>query len=158
MSQRASALSGVLALAANNPFGVGLAGLYTIGLLPQALAAPLVLVGLGAAVRLVRRPAERQWAVVLAAVIALVTITHSISTMVLGCCLVVLVLFAMATSFDIRRLRHASTALVVAVAGGIALAAFWLIPAIATFSERGIIATWATPTLASRMDDIINGR
>ncbi len=158
MSRRASMLSGILALAVNNPFGVGLAGLYTIGLLPHALAAPFVFVGLGAAIRVVRRPDEKRWAVVLAAVIGIVTITHSISTMVLAFCLAAFIAFVVLTTRIRTELVPRVTALVIAGVAGVAFSAFWLIPAVATLSERGTIATWSTPTLASRVDEIISGR
>src|SRR4051812_907101 len=47
----AAAIAGVLALAVNNVFGVGLAGMFVIGLVPQEVAAVFVLLALGAALR-----------------------------------------------------------------------------------------------------------
>ena len=158
MRPRASTLSAVAALAVNNPFGVGLAGLYTIGLLPHALAAPLVFVGLGAAVRIVRDPTDRRFVVVLATVIGVVTFTHSISTIVLGFCIAAFVPLAYLATPDRRRPVPRVVALAIGGATGIALSAFWLLPALATLSERGVVATWSTPTLSSRVDEIINGK
>ena len=157
MTRRAAMLSGLLALIVNNPFGVGLAGLYTIGLLPHSLAAPFVFVGLGAAIRVVRHPEEKRWAVVLAGVIGVVTITHSISTMVLAFCLAGFVAFVVLTTRIRTGLAPRAVAVLVAGASGVAFSAFWLFPAVATLSERGTIATWSTPTLSSRVDEIISG-
>jgi hypothetical protein len=116
-----------------------------------------VFVGIGAAVRIVRDPTQRHWVVVLAGVIGLITVTHSISTMVLGFCIAVFVPLTYIATPGWRQPTQRVIALAVAAVAGVALCAFWLLPAVTTLSERGIVATWSTPTLSSRIDEIISG-
>ena len=91
MNRVASTCAGVLVLGVNSPFGVGLAGLYTVGLLPHALAAPFVLIALGALVRVLREPERFLWVAVAAAALAIVIVTHVISTLITALvCVVIL--------------------------------------------------------------------
>ncbi len=153
LGRRAAACAAVLALLVSNVFGVGLQGLYVVGLVPHQLAAPLFFVALGALVRLLVDRRAR-WIVVAGAALAGLLVTHLISVMILA------VVFPLCGLAVVRRrpswgsLRRLAAAAL--VAGG--LAAWWLLPFLAHRDLRGRIATWETPPFGERVGDIVDGQ
>lgn len=154
LSRRAAGLAAVLALAVNNPFGIGLAGVFTIGLYPHQLAGPLFCVALGAALRVVDDPRSR-WPALLAASLAGVVVTHLITALILTILLALFLVVRVAT----RGLqRPALASLAASGLGAMALSAFWLVPFLAHRTERGPVTTWATEPIGARLSAIFDGR
>ncbi len=91
LGRRAAGVAAVLSLAVNNPFGgVGLQGLFNVGLVSHQFAAPFFFLGFGGTLRLLRRPGPDRpatvttWTALTAVSLALVLVTHSISAVILG--------------------------------------------------------------------------
>ena len=94
LDRRASGFAGVLSLCVNSPFGVGLSGIFEIGLLSHELGAIFFFLALGGAIRLVRTP-RRGWTVFTAVSLGALFVTHDVSALVLVVLLAVLLcLFA----------------------------------------------------------------
>ena len=152
LGRLAAGIAAVLSLLVSSEFGPGLQGLYSVGLVSHQLGAPLFCVALGALLR-VPRNARRRWVVLAAVAVAALAITHLISVLILA------IVFPM-LAFGLRRehltraslTRFALTGLLAA-----ALAAWWLVPALAHRDLRGVVATWATPPFGERIDAIVNG-
>ncbi len=84
LSGRSAGLAAVLSLAVNNPFGgVGLQGLFSVGLLTHQFAAPFFFVALGGAVRILRGNGRR-WIPLTAVATAGLLVSHGISVIVFG--------------------------------------------------------------------------
>src|SRR5262249_26251022 len=153
LGRLAAGVAAVLSLLVSSEFGPGLQGLYAVGLVSHQLGAPLFLLALGALLRVPRDP-RRRWVLLGAVSLAALAITHLISVMILA---VVFPLLA----FGLRReplnraalTRFALTGLLSA-----ALAAWWLVPAVAHRDLRGPVATWSTPPFGERIDAIVNGQ
>jgi Bacterial membrane protein YfhO/6-pyruvoyl-tetrahydropterin synthase related domain len=153
LGRLATGIAAVLSLLVSSGFGPGLQGLYAVGLVSHQLGAPLFCLALGALVRVPRDP-RRRWMVLAAVSLAALTITHLISVMILA---VVFPLLA----FGLRREHLGRAPLIrLAVTSGVAaaLAAWWLIPALAHRDLRGMVATWETPPFGDRIDAIVNGQ
>ena len=85
LSAAASAIGGVLALAVNNIFGVGLSGMFVIGLVPQQVAAVFALLALGGALRILTDDVEQPssgWPVLFAGSLAMVALVHIITVFI----------------------------------------------------------------------------
>jgi hypothetical protein len=151
-SRVAAAIHGLLGLTASVPFGGGLYGLYSTGLVPQALAFPLQVAALGALIR-VSKTGTRRSAAGLAALVGALLLLHPISVVVLALVAPPLVLVCG---------WPRTWARVGALAGGLAwaaaIAAFWLLPAIGTLSLRGGVSAWDTPPLPTRLAAVSHGR
>ena len=153
LGRLAAGIAAVLALLVSSQFGPGLEGLYQIGLVSHQLGAPLFCLALGALLR-VPTDARRRWILLAAVSLAALAITHLISVMILA--LVVLLL-----AIGLRREhlgRAALTRFAAACVLAAALAAWWLIPALAHRDLRGDVATWATPSFGDRIEAIVDGR
>ncbi|MCU1496319.1 MAG: hypothetical protein JWM47_272 [Acidimicrobiales bacterium] len=148
----AAALHGMLALTVSVPFGGGLSGLYSTGLVPQALAFPIQVAALAAILRLSTTGSRRSAAAV-AALIGGLLLLHPISVAVLALMAVPLVLLCARPS----SLRHGA-ALVGGLAWAAAIAAFWLLPALHTLGLRGGVSAWGTPPLPTRLAEVGHGR
>jgi hypothetical protein len=152
LGRLAAGVTAVLSLLVSSVFGPGLQGLYLIGLVSHQLGAPLFCVALGALLR-VWSDARWRWVLVGAVSLAALAITHVISVMILA-------VFFPLLAFGLRR-EHFARASIVRFAGtgtlAAALAAWWLIPALAHRDLRGLVATWATPPFGDRIDAIVNG-
>jgi hypothetical protein len=86
--------------------------------------------------------------------IAALAITHLISVMILA-------VFFPLLAFGLGRellSRAALTRFALTWLLSAALAAWWLVPALAHRDLRGLVATWETPPFGDRIDDIVNGR
>lgn len=155
LSRRAAGVAAVLAVAVNSPFGVGLAGVFTIALLPHQVAATGFCIALGCGLRTVTDP-RRRWVVLMGVALAAVVVTHLITTLVL----VLFLVISLPTIFvtDRPALPAALRRLLAAGALGAGLAAFWLVPYLAHFGDRGVVPAWATPPIGSRLADIFAGR
>ncbi len=91
LSGRSAGLAAVLSLAVNNPFGgVGLQGLFNVGLLPHQFAGLLFFLALGGTVRVLRGQ-RRRWIPFTALATAALLVTHGISVIVFGAMLGVVV-------------------------------------------------------------------
>jgi hypothetical protein len=78
----AAALAAILILAVNSPFGgVGLQGLFNVGLVTHQFGALFFFLSLGSAIRLLREP-TRRWVVLTAVSMAGLLMSHGISVMV----------------------------------------------------------------------------
>ena len=154
LGRRAAGFAAVLSLLVSSMFGPGIEGLFLVGLQSHQLGAVYFCLALGA---LLRVPIDDRvrWVVLGAGALALLAITHTISMAVL------LVVLPLSLAF-LPLTDHVSLAglrrLLVAGLGGAGLAAFWLVPAMAHRNLRGLPATWATPSLGSRVGDILDGR
>lgn len=155
LPEPAAAVAAILALVVNSPYGVGLAGLYETGLITHALAAPFVCLAIGAAVRTVNEPTRRRWPALLAASFAVVVATHVVSMLVAP----LLAAGCVGVALAVRRpARGWLAALTVGIGGGLGLAAFWLLPYLLHLGERGDVTVWPTPSLVSRLGDVLAGR
>ncbi len=153
LGRLAAGIAAVLSLLVSSAFGPGLQGLYLVGLVSHQLGAPLFCLGLGALLR-VPMDARRRWVLLAAVSLAALAITHLISVMILA---VVFPLLA----FGFRREHFGRAALTRFALTGVlaaALAAWWVIPALAHRDLRGVVATWETPPFGDRIDAIVNGR
>jgi hypothetical protein len=84
LDRRAAGAAAILSLAVNNPFGgVGLQGLFGIGLLTHSFAAVFFFISLGAILRLIREPGRR-WTVFATVAVAALLVSHGISVMIFG--------------------------------------------------------------------------
>ncbi|MDQ3946075.1 MAG: hypothetical protein M3357_13175, partial [Actinomycetota bacterium] len=153
LSRRAAGLGAVLATCVSNPFGVGLEGLFDVGLIPHQVGAVLFCLALGACLRLLDDPRVR-WRALAASALAGLAVTHLISTLVLAVmlalCLITLAPVGGVPWAGLRRL--AGTGLVAA-----GLAGFWLVPLAVHHDLRGVVTTWGTPPLGERLADIARG-
>ena len=96
LDRRAAGAAAILSLAVNNPFGgVGLQGLFGVGLLTHSFAAVFFFVSLGAVLRLIREPGRR-WTVFTAVAVAALLMSHGISVMIFGAVLAVMLVTLLA--------------------------------------------------------------
>ncbi|MGH9041913.1 MAG: hypothetical protein ACRDZ3_16965 [Acidimicrobiia bacterium] len=153
LSHRAAGLGAVLSTWVSNPFGVGLEGLFKVGLIPHQLGAVLFCLALGACLRLVD-DARPRWTVLAAVSLAGLALTHLISVLVLAVVLALaLATLAARRALPWAGLRRVTTAGL--VSGG--LAGFWLLPLLAHRDLRGIVTTWGTPPIGERLARIARG-
>lgn len=151
LTRRAAALAGVLTLFVGASVGGGLAGLYGVGLVPQAVAAPAQLLVLAGIVRTVRTGSVRV-AAATALGVGWLLVLHPISLLVLAVVAPGLLL----TVPRPWRCRHLALA-VGSGAWGAAVAAFWLVPAIRDRGLRGELSAFDTPSLGERASDVLAG-
>ena len=153
LSRRSAGLGAALSTCVSNPYGLGLEGLFNVGLIPHQVGVAFFCLGLGSCLRLLE-DARVRWRVLAASALAGLAVTHLISTLVLAVMLGLgLVLLGVLRSLSWRGLgRLAGTAL-----GAAGLAAFWLVPLAAHRDLRGIVTTWGTPPLGQRLGDIARG-
>lgn len=91
LSKRAAGIAAVLALTVNSPFGgVGLYGLFVIGLVPHQFAAPFFFLALGGIVRLLREPTPT-WIVFTALALAALLLSHGRSVIILAVCAAIII-------------------------------------------------------------------
>lgn len=92
LSGRSAGVAAVLSLAVNSPFGgVGLQGLFEIGLLPHQFAALLFFLALGGTVRVLRGDRQR-WIPMTAVVTAGLLLSHGISVIIFAAMLGVILI------------------------------------------------------------------
>jgi hypothetical protein len=104
LSRRAAGLSAVLTLAVNNPFGgVGLQGLFNVGLVAHQFGAIFFFLTLGGILRLVQEPRLR-WTVFTGLSGAALLVSHGISVILLGP-LVAIVILTHRTPVTSREIR-----------------------------------------------------
>ncbi|HEV7762980.1 MAG TPA: hypothetical protein VGO78_28410, partial [Acidimicrobiales bacterium] len=146
-----AALHGLLALFVSFYAGGGLAGLYGPGLIAQSVGLPLQVVALALVIRAMRHGSRRTIGVAAAAVAGL-ALLHPISILVLA-------LFAPLgvgrewLGAPLRRLgRGAAVAL-----GAVALAGFWLVPAVRFRELQGDATAWLIPPLPTRLAEVARG-
>ncbi|MGH9002715.1 MAG: hypothetical protein ACRDYV_06260, partial [Acidimicrobiia bacterium] len=153
LSGRAAGLAAAFSPCVSNPFGLGLQGLFNVGLISHQVGAVLFCVALGACLRLLSDPGFR-WRALAATALAGLAITHLLSALVLAVVLVLgLVILASMRGLSgpgLRRLAGAGLA-----AGG--LAGFWLLPLLVHRDLRGIVTTWGTPPIGERLAAIARG-
>jgi hypothetical protein len=149
----AAVLAGVLALAVDNVYGVGLQGTFTTGLLPQQVAAPLVLVAVGASLRTLSRDGWR-WPSVVSISLAAMALTHTISVAIFA----FFVVLALAAMLIHRRPPWSAwRRLLVAGAFAVGICGFWVVPFLAHRNLHGPVATWSTPPFGERMSQVWHG-
>jgi hypothetical protein len=151
LSRPAAGLGAVLALAVDNPFGLGLRGTFETGLVPHQVGAALFCLALGAFLRLVVDP-RRRWMVLAATALAGLVVTHVISALVLA---VVLALTLTVLAPELGRPALGGLAAAGVAAAG--LAAFWLVPFLAHWDLHGVVTSWGVPPLGRRLGEILRG-
>ncbi|MGH9279841.1 MAG: hypothetical protein ACRD12_17295 [Acidimicrobiales bacterium] len=107
LSRRAAAIAAILTFAVNNPFGgVGLQGLFNVGLAVHQFGAIFFFLTLGAVLRLIQTPRLR-WVVVTGVFGAALLVTHGISVILLGPLIAIVLLVHMTptTSDELRKAR-----------------------------------------------------
>ena len=154
LGHRAAGLAAVLSLVVSNVFGLGLQGLYIVGLIPHQVGAVFFCVALGALLQMLDDDRPR-WAVLAAVALVALAVTHLISVMILA---VLYPLCVMGRASRGRMPWRSIRRLAITAALAIGLAGWWLVPLLAHRDLRGIVATWATPPLGARLSDIAHGR
>jgi hypothetical protein len=153
LSLPAAGLGAALVPCVSNYFGLGLQGLFDVGLISHQVGAILFCLALGAGLRLLD-DGRLRWRVLAAGALAGLAVTHLISALVLAVmlalCLLVLAAARGLSGAGLRRLAGAGVA-----AGG--LAGFWLLPLGAHRDLRGVVTTWGTAPLGERLSDIARG-
>jgi len=151
LTRRAAVIAGTLTLFVGTAFGGGLAGLYVTGLVPHAVAMPAQLLVLAGVVRIVRTGSMRVVAAT-ALGVGWLLVLHPIS-------LLVAAFFAPGLVLAVRRPWSWTHLAKVVGAGswGAAVAAFWLVPAIADRALRGELSAFDTPSLVDRIGDVAAG-
>jgi hypothetical protein len=147
----AAALHGLLALFVSFYAGGGLAALYGPGLVAQSIALPLQVAALALVLRAVRHGDRRTTALAGASVAAL-ALLHPISILVLAL-LAPLGLGREWLDAPVRRLVRAGTV----AAWSVALAGFWLVPAVEQRDRQGDATAWAIPPLPTRLGEVLRG-
>jgi hypothetical protein len=153
LTRRGAGIAAILSLLVNNPFGVGLTAVFGPYLAPQQLGAIFACFCIGGAMRVLHDDRVR-WIVVTALAAAGVTVTHIIS--------VFIVLTLLAVTLPVLWLSDrpdtaAARRLAIASAAAAGLSAFWWVPFVIHRALHGPVTTWATPSLASRMEAILSG-
>lgn len=148
-----AAAASVLVLAIDNPFGLGLAGTYVIGLVPHQVAGSFFCVGLGCLARTLDDP-RRRWVVAGAASLVALALTHLISALVL---VVFLPLLLGGRLLAGRVPWRGLTRAAVTGATAAGLAAFWLIPLAVHRDLQGPVTAWATPPIGERLAALARG-
>lgn len=182
LSWRASWLGAILALGVSTIYGVGLEGVFVTGLVPHQVATPILLLTLGAIVRLWFDPRPVRVMLVALGSSALI-LTHSISATILAALAgVVAILLAAERSMEAtgtseaqvgRPLKPAFAGLdkagfrgigrnvvmatLAAAALTVGLVAFWLVPFLAHRNLGGASSAWATPTIGVRLREVLDG-
>lgn len=154
LDRRAAGLAAILSLCVSSPFGgVGLPGTFGAGLIPNQLGGVFFCLAFGGILRVVADP-RAGWVLFTGAAMAALFVTHAIAALILvPFLLIVLPTFLLTDRLSARLMGRLSAA------GGLAagLAAFWLVPSFAHRDLRGILTSWANPTLFERLDQIVNG-
>jgi len=148
LSVRAGRVAGLLALAVSSPRGGGIEGAFDLGLLPNTLAAPLVLWAW--ALALSRRPRP----LLLAVVAVGIGITHPQSLVIfVGFLPLVLAAGWAAGVVD----RSCGPTLLRAGLIGAGLGAWWWLPAFVHRDLRGLLTSWDLPSLADHLGLMLHG-
>lgn len=179
-----ASIVGLAALCVSVPFGAGPAGTFDLGLVPHQLAVPLVLLTLGALIRVIEYP-DRRW-VTLTAVFAMgVTVTHLTSALVTVAAFGVLItgralvsangasedryltnndISTAAAGENSRAAAENSSAICalyrVGLTGLLAagFGAWWLVPLAENSGPRPSTATWDTPPLGDEVASLLTTR
>lgn len=112
LSRRSAALAAILTLAVNSPFGgVGLQGLFNVGLVTHQFGAFFFFLALGGVLRVLEDPRPR-WVVFTSATLGGLLMSHGISVIVLGAVLAIVVVLASVTVPDSGERRLSLAAVV----------------------------------------------
>lgn len=155
LSRLASALGAVLALAVSGPLaGVGLHGLFDVGLVTNQLGALWWCLALGAVVRQLDDERPR-WVLLAGVAGAALALTHIVSVLVLG---LVVAVFVLGTSWE-RRLawRRVGASLAASALLASGLAAVMLVPILAHRDLQGTFTGLVEPPLGERLAAIWRG-
>jgi hypothetical protein len=153
LTRGAAGAAALLSLLVDNPYGVGLKAIFQNSLVAQQLAASLAFFAIGGFCRLLTGP-SRRLVLGTAVACALLIITHIITTVA---ALLLALIVCPTLLFSDRPKLRAVLAVVLAGAIGCGLAGWWLLPALVHHNLGGAVATWATPSLPSRLHSIWDG-
>lgn len=153
LGRRAAGIAALLSLLVSNIFGLGLQGLFIVGLLAHQVGALWWGLALGSLLRVIV-DARVRWILIGGASCALLAMTHQIS---FGIMLMALAVSVATLPLTDAITRRALQRLAVAGLLGFGLAAFWAIPRIAHRDLVGSAATWATPPFGDRVAEIFRG-
>ena len=162
LGRTGASVVGLAALCVSVPYGTGLAGTFDLGLVPHQLAVPMVLVTLGALIRVVDQP-DRRWVTLAAAAATGVTVTHLTSALVTLAAFGILVAARSLTPSDPSDVAaggpHAGlrAAYRLGLAGLLAagFGAWWLLPLSQNPGPRPATATWDTPELGQEVLSLV---
>lgn len=146
LKPRVAWLAGALMLVVSSPFSSGLEGAFTMGLMPQQVAAPMVL---GAWALTISR---RQRPLVLGLLVGLLTITHPYSVVMYMSFGIFLLVAARLDGHPIAwpQLSKAAGVAVISVA-------WWWIPALAGRDLRGPLTGWVNPDFVEHLRLVASG-
>lgn len=153
LSRRAAGVAALLTLLVSSPFGLGVHGLYQTGLVAHQVGALWWGLALGCILRVPVDPRAR-WMILGAISSAMLLLTHQISFGVMVFAAAVSLLTLLLTDrpgLDVYK----RLGIVVVVTVG--LAAWWILPRLAHSDLVGGGATWSTPPLGDRVDEIFDG-
>lgn len=139
--------AGLLALAVSSGRGGGIQGAFDLGLMPNHLAVPLVL--LAWAWMLDERPRT----VALGLVVGAVAITHPQSLAVL----VLFTPFVLLAGWAAGTLRVVPWWLARAAATSVGVTAWWWVPAVLNRDLRGVLTSWDLPTFGDHLHLVVSG-
>ncbi|QGG96179.1 glycosyltransferase family protein [Actinomarinicola tropica] len=140
--------AGVLALAVSSGRGGGIEGAFDLGLMPNHMAVPLVVLAWA------WMADDRPRPLGLGLVVGAVALTHPQS-------LVALVLFAplvLLTGWVVGSVRSVPWWLVGAAATAAGSTAWWWVPAVLHRDLRGVLTSWDLPTFAEHVHLVVEGR
>ncbi|MCX6802857.1 MAG: 6-pyruvoyl-tetrahydropterin synthase-related protein [Candidatus Diapherotrites archaeon] len=148
-SRESSFLSGFLSLFVGSLYGGGIAGTFTMGLIPNTFGLMLLPLCIGLNF-LALKSKDKKRAVLAGLAFGLIILSHVFSAIMAGglslLCLIV---------FCAYEKKFKENAVVFLEIAGIAavVSAWWWIPAIAKYEEHGLLGQWAAP----KIDGVING-
>lgn len=148
LGRAAGRAAGLLALVVSSPRGGGIQGAFDLGLLPNTVAAPLVLWGWALALGPRPRP------VLLGAVAVGIGITHP-QSLVVFVAFLPLVLLAGRACGVVDPDRWTTLWRAGLVAAG--LGAWWWVPALLHRDLRGVLTSWDLPTFVEHLDLVARG-
>lgn len=151
IGRRESGIAGILSLLVSNPFGVGIHGLFEMGLMENQVGAVFFCFALGSLMR-VASGASAHWVVVGAMALSGLAVSHLLSTLVLSVFATLYVPWFV-TKPKVRNL--ARLLLTGALSAG--LAAFWLMPLLAHRDLHGAVAGPAMTGLLETLSHVARG-
>lgn len=167
MSQLASGLAGLAGLCVSVPFGVGIAGTFDLGLVPNQLAVPMFLGALGLILRICGStlgdspeplPQRHRHRMALGAglLIASTVVTHPQSAVALALTLVFAVPFVLL--HHNARWQPALEGLVETGIVTIVASTWWLVPLAVDHEPRAPLSDWGTPPFWTRVNELVTGK
>ncbi|MBC7545709.1 MAG: hypothetical protein H7338_23510 [Candidatus Sericytochromatia bacterium] len=151
MGRSGALVSAGLSTLAGSHYGGGLPGIFVTGLIPNTWGIALLPLVIAAWFTGLDQPSRRR-GLVMAALTAILVLTHTFSTYVAAVAAATLLIFHLIQ----RRwllIPYAATV----TAGIITLSAAWLVPTLMKYSWHGLIGAWSAPNLLEVSQGILSG-